>query len=510
MYEAATKETAKWSFQIPPEAPAAEQIKEEWNCEAVVVGAGLGGLSAACRLKELGVDVLLLEKSGTFSGRGGHFGVAQSSLMEKYGVHNDLQALARQWILMSGNNVDEELIWLFLRRGGEAMDWFLPKAVEDGLDPHLGDCAYKSDPYKEYYGAHFFKARGNLVSTALYASCEKLGVRVAFNTPARQLIQDENGKVIGLYAENADGYVKVNASMGVVLATGDIGGDEEMCRAYAPDALRTQASQYVPVGCNTGDGHKMGLWIGAAMAEEVFPLMMHPQHFAWMNMAFLFVNEKGKRFMNEDSYIQGRATQFMRQPNGVAYSIFGSDYPERIKEACQYGGGILWGNAGQLYDKPWDDQAHIREVNKALANGTGFQADTLEELAEKIGLPVETFVKTVNRFNEHCALGEDRDFGKRKELLMPIDKGPFYALKIGTALLEVVGGLSINTSMEVLKKDRSPIEGLYGVGDTTGGMYGHEYVTTILGNSHGRAMLWGKLAAETIAAKKAGTFVRPE
>ena len=502
MYEVATKETAKWSFQVPPEAPKPEQIKEEWNCEAVVVGAGLGGLAAACRLKELGVDVLLIEKSDTFQGRGGHFGVAQSSLMEQCGVHNDLQALARQWILMSGNNVDEELIWLFLRRGGEAMDWFIPKAVADGLEPHLGDCAYRAAPYTEYYGAHFFKARGNLVSKAFYADCQRLGVRVAFETPARQLIQDKDGKIVGLYAENANGYVKINAPMGVVLATGDIGGDEEMCRAYAPDALRTQASQYVPVGCNTGDGHKMGLWVGAAMAEEVFPLMMHPQHFAWMNMAFLFVNQNGKRFMNEDSYIQGRATQFMRQPDGVAYSIFGSDYPQRIKEACQYGGGILWGNAGQLYGKPWDEHMHEREVEKAINTGVGWKADTLEELAECIGVPVDTFVQSVQRFNESCALGEDRDFGKRKELLMPIDKGPFYALKVGTALLEVVGGLSINTSMQVLKKDREPIEGLYAVGDTTGGMYGHEYVTTILGNSHGRAMLWGKLAAEHIAEKK--------
>lgn len=510
MYEVATKETAKWSFQVPPEVPAPELVKEEWNCEAVVVGAGLGGLAAACKLKELGVDVILVEKSDCYQGRGGHFGVPQSSLMEKYGVRNDLQALARQWITMSGNNIDEELLWLFFNRSGEAMDWFIPKAEEDGLNIGLVDCIYPSAPYTEYYGAHFFRARGNFVSKALYESCRKVGVRVAFNTPARQLIRDEEGKIVGLYAENENGYVKINAPKGVVLATGDIGGDEEMCRAYAPDALRTLASQYVPVGCNTGDGHKMALWVGAAMAEEVFPLMMHPQHYAWMNMAFLFVNQNGKRFMNEDSYIQGRATQFMRQPDGVAYSILAADYPQRVKEAMQYGGGILWGNAGQMYGKEWDDQMHIKEVEKAIATGVGFKADTLEELAEKIGVPVEKFLKTVARYNENCHEGNDKDFGKRKELLCPLEQGPFYALKLGTALLEVVGGVSINTDMEVLTKDREPIEGLYAVGDTTGGMYGHEYVTTILGNSHGRALTWGYIAAETIAAKKAGTFERKD
>lgn len=506
MYEAATKETAKWSFQIPPEPPKAEQIKEEWNCEAVVVGAGLGGLSAAVRLKELGVDVILVEKSGSYSGRGGHFGVPKSSLMEQYGIRNDMQALARQWITMSGNNIDEELLWLFFNRSCEAMDWLLPKTVEAGLEPRLVDCRYPSAPYKEYWGAHSFPPkgymRGNMVSRALYEASQKLGIRVEFNTPARQLITDENGRIVGVYAENESGWVKINAPKGVVLATGDIGGDPEMCRAYAPDALRTAASQYVPVGCNTGDGHKMGLWAGGAMAEEIFPLMMHPQHYAWINLAFLFVNQKGKRFMNEDSYVQGRATQFMRQPGGVAYSILAGDWADHMEETMKYGGGILWGNAGLRYGIPWSVDMPISSVDNALKTGMAFRADTLDELADMIGVPAEELKKTVARFNENCHEGSDKDFGKRPELLFPLEKGPYTAIKMATALLSVVGGLAINTKMQVLTKEQNPIPGLYAVGDTTGGLYGHEYVTAILGNSHGRALTWGYIAAESIAAEK--------
>ena len=83
-----------------------------------------------------------------------------------------------------------------------------------------------------------------------------------------------------------------------------------------------------------------------------------------------------------------------------------------------------------------------------------------------------------------------------------MEKGPYTAIKMGTTLLEVVGGLAISTKMEVLDKDREPIPGLYAVGDTTGGLYGHEYVTAILGNSHGRALTWGYIAAESIAAEE--------
>ena len=312
MYEAAKRENAKWNFQIVPEAPKDSEIVETIDCEALVVGAGLGGLSAACRLKELGVSSLVLEKSPSYSGRGGHFGVPNSSLMEKYGIKNDLEEVARQWILMSGNNIDQELLWTFLIRSKEAMDWLLPITVADGLDPRLVDCIYPVAPYTEFYGAHSFPPkgtiRGNYVSKALYNHAQELGIPCRFNTAVTQLIKNEQGTICGAYAKAENGIVKINAKYGVVLATGDIGGDEEMCRAYAPDALRTLASEYVPAGCNTGDGHKMALWAGATLAEEVFPLMMHPQHYAWCNYFFLFVNKDGKRFMNEDCYVQGRAT----------------------------------------------------------------------------------------------------------------------------------------------------------------------------------------------------------
>ena len=503
MYEATTKDKAKWSFQVPPEPPAESEIVETVRCDAVVVGGGIGGFSAAVRLKELGADVVLIEKSASYSGRGGHFGVSDSSLMEEKGVRNDMKEVARQWILMSGNNVDQELVWLFLNRSREAMDWLIPKTVEAGLRPKLIDCAYKADPYHEYYGSHAFMPenalRGNHVTRALYEDALRKGVAVRFKTAGTQLIQDETGRVIGLYAKSEAGVVRFLTEKGVVLATGDIGGDEEMCRAYAPDALRTLASQYVPAGCNTGDGHKMGLWAGGVMAEEVFPLMMHPQHYAWQNLFYLFVNKDGKRFMNEDCYVQGRATSFMRQPDGVVYSILPGDYMKHVEESLQYGGGLFWGIPRHEYGIDIDIEEGCQHfVKLAFESGNAWQADTVEELAGMIDVDKQQFLKTFEEYNGFCRDRDDRQFGKRPELLYPLDKGPYIALRIGVVLLEVVGGLEINTKMQVMNKHRKPIEGLYAIGDTTGGMYGHEYVTTILGNSHGRALTWGYIAAETM------------
>jgi succinate dehydrogenase/fumarate reductase flavoprotein subunit len=506
MYEATTPDKAKWSFQVPPAPPAEEEIVETVRCDAVVVGGGIGGFSAAVRLRELGADVVLIEKSASYSGRGGHFGVADSKLMEEKGVRNDMKEVARQWILMSGNNVDQELIWLFLNRSREAMDWLIPKTEKANLRARLIDCAYQADPYHEYYGSHAFMPenalRGNHVTRALYEDALRLGVTVRFQTAGTLLIQDERGRVTGLYARSEAGVIRFLTEKGVVLATGDIGGDEEMCRAYAPDALRTLASQYVPAGCNTGDGHKMGLWAGGVMAEEVFPLMMHPQHYAWQNLFYLFVNKDGKRFMNEDCYVQGRATSFMRQPDGIVYSILPGDYMKHVEESLQYGGGLFWGIPRHEYGVDIDTEEGCQHfVKLAFESGNAWQADSIEALADMIDVDKAQFLKTFEEYNGFCRAKDDRQFGKRPELLYPLDKGPYIALRIGVVLLEVVGGLEINTKMQVMKKDRTPIEGLYAIGDTTGGMYGHEYVTTILGNSHGRALTWGYIAAESIMEK---------
>jgi fumarate reductase flavoprotein subunit len=126
------------------------------------------------------------------------------------------------------------------------------------------------------------------------------------------------------------------------------------------------------------------------------------------------------------------------------------------------------------------------------------RSHTIEELAEKIGVPVETFKETVERYNEVAKAKKDTDFGKRPELLTTIEEPPFYALKFGGALLTVNGGVNVDTNLQVLDKEYKPIPGLYAVGNTAGGLYGVDYPTIIPGNSHGRALTWGYVAGKTV------------
>ncbi len=115
-----------------------------------------------------------------------------------------------------------------------------------------------------------------------------------------------------------------------------------------------------------------------------------------------------------------------------------------------------------------------------------------------MGVPVDNFKAAVARYNEMCKNKADTDFGKRPELLNPVEKPPFTALKFGGALLVVTGGLNVDAKLRVLDKDSNPIPGLYAVGNVAGGLYGVDYPTIIPGNSHGRALTWGYLAGKNV------------
>ncbi len=496
--------TSAWAN---PPAPVAESdIVATIDTEVVVVGAGFAGLAAALSAAEHGAKVVVIEKGTTWSGRGGGIGVFESRVMRELGIQLNKEEVAREWIEMCGNRSKESLVWLFLNNSGEAMDWWLDKAQAYNLTPMIWGGNYKGSNYTEYPCYHMFfggimeqgRDPGSNLAWVTYEEAVKAGVDFYFETPGEQLVK-EGDRVVGVIARSKDGYKRFNASKGVILATGDIGGNPEMCKDLAPLALRANKSEYYPIGQNTGDGHRMGLWAGGAFQDTPFPTMIHPQAFSWYQFCFLFVNKRGERFMNEDTWVQARSLQTMMQPEVPwAYAIFDSKWPEYVPQTLPYGGGMFWDN-WRAYGQEWTPDMTQATIDEYIEKGEwGWKADTLEELAEKIEVPVDTFVKTVARLNELVEAGQDVDFGRRKELLFPIKDPPFYALKFGGALLTVVGGLSVDTKLRVLDANQNPVPGLYAVGNVSGDLYGTDYPIQIPGNSHGRCLTWGYLVGKAI------------
>ncbi len=307
-------------------------------------------------------------------------------------------------------------------------------------------------------------------------------------------------------AGGEDGKIRrYRASRGVVLATGDIGGNPEMVEAFSPLGLVPTKNGYYPPGLNTGDGHMMGFWAGGAFENAPWALSLHLIAYAYYCFFFLHVNRQGKRFMNEDTWIQAKAIRCLMQPEGDwAYTIFDDKWFEECKKLARYGGGQFVDSLKAVYGRPWEEDNEVREMlDTYISNGLCKKCDTLEQLAEAIDMPVQNLVATVSRYNALSDIGEDVDYGKRAILLTKINKPPYYALKWGPALLNVFGGLLIDTKMRVLDKAHRPVPGLLAVGNVSGGLYGVDYPLLLSGNSHGRALTWARAAAETLKSNEA-------
>lgn len=503
-------EGKKWSWETPPEPIPDSKIKETVETEILIIGAGIAGCMAALRATEQGAKVAIVEKNYMPSGRGGGWASYTSKALQAAGIEpGDKVEMFHEWVKRCANRCNERIVWKYLDRSEEVFNWFID--ISEGeltFLPYLP--RYVGPRYYEYPGCHFIMGDTgefkNMEITApvyfMWKRSEKQGAKYYFEHRAEQLVKDGD-RVVGAIVKAGDDYKKFIGKKAVILATGDIGGDKEMMEAYCEPIVLHPAlkSKYIPVGMNTGDGHKMAMWAGGHMEDTIIPSMLHLTEYAWYCFGFLHVNAQGKRFMNEDTWAQAKSIEILNQPGNVnyAWSIFDSKYPEELEKQIPIAGGQFWDDMVRF--GPWTPELVTKTIEGHVEDGLCKKADTLEELADLMEVDKETFLATVNRYNELAKKGEDVDFHKRKEILTTIEKPPFYALKFGPALLVLPGGIEISEDFEVLDDDKKPIPGLYAIGNCSGGRYGIEYPLILNGNSHGSAMTEGYLVVETILGK---------
>ena len=506
----------RWTWETPPEPIPESQISETVEADAIIIGGGISGLATAARATELGLKVIVLEKTAGFVAHGMEISSVGSSVQRRYGVNIDKAQFARDWIQASASRVKEELVWLFVNKSEEAFEWLLAMGGDD-VYTDLWGAYYRGTNFTEYpvaqhiyqkEGANRWKYRGAMMyCEMLYDVAVDGGSQVIRNTQGLQL-EKENGRVTGVIAKDLvnDKIIRYKGKRGVVLATGDISGDAEMLEAYSPWGLLPERNVSYPPLTNLGEGHKMGFWAGGKFEPSPWALSLHMIGYAVFYDFFLHVNGVGNRFMNEDTWPGGKSTNILLQPGGdFAYMVFDANWFDDVVKGAQYHGS-QGTSIPMEYGKPCDEEnlAYRKQrLDATFERGLAWKADTLEDLAGQINVPVEAFVNSVSRYNEVVKSGEDVDFGKRPELLTPVVKAPFYAVKIGPALLNVFGGLETDVKLRVLDKDRKPLGGLLAVGMIAGGICGVDYPLLAAGNSHGRCLTWGREAAETLANNEA-------
>lgn len=520
------------SFLTAPAKLTEKDCASVIECDVCILGAGNSGCAAAVSCVQQGFDVVVLEKTASLAGRGGGIGLCNTKFVEAEGKKTDVEQHQNIWIQRCGSRVNEALVSMWFNNGASTYDWLQGMCDKYGVTCHSFR-AYAPNTYvPESYDYHCFsdtagKTKWPKVCTYFMATnvCYMEAVNdkahpAAFHflTAANQLMTDDSGAVVGVIATQYDkdgketGKLCVKTRKGVVMATGGIHGNQEMVDYYCDaNAHRYLECQCTPINASTGDGLAMGIWAGAHVQDKPFPLMLHPQAGAMYHGCFPFINAEGNRFMNEATWVQGKSMNVMHQTGYTAYSIFDANNGKynylSLKDGK--GGGMFWDSLYLSLEDPFTDKDLDKQLKADLDSGNTVQANTLEELAGKIKVDPAKLTASISRYNKLVAAGGDEDFHKPANFLFPVDTAPFYAAKVGVALLSIVGGLSINTDLQVLKdpgegtRATEPIKGLYATGNVSGDLYAIDYPINMAGNSNGRCFIWGHLMGKKIA-KTAG------
>lgn len=497
----------KMSWETPPPPIPPGEIKNTVTAEVVVVGAGIAGMATALSAAEGGATVAVVEKMKKSSARGFDIAAVDSRLQKKLGIQIDVPAAIRALIKNCDKQVNEEFFWMFARYSGKVMDWVLDQIEPAGMTAKMAAARYQGPNYFEYPVTHHIlggphEKEGAFIDAVeiFEKNAKAKGVQFRYSTPAVRLIREGKGPVTGVIGGRAGNYTRFNATKGVVLATGDFGSNREMLKYYCPIALQANLNVYTPPGANVGDGHKMGLWAGAAMQKGMHAPMIHALGGAWPYF-FLHVNKRGLRYHNEDLSSQACCLGMMMQPGGIGWTLLDSDFLIHVPKTIPIGGGFFWDHPGRNMGEEWTPGEDMAALDDCIKKGLAFKANTLDELAAKMKVPAAALKATVARYNELVKQGVDEDFGKRKELLFPIERPPFYAGLMKSALLAMTSGLRVNTRFEVLDERDEPLGGLYAVGNVQGDMFAVDYPTVFPGLSHGRCVTFGRLVGLRLAGK---------
>lgn len=436
-----------------------EKTEVEETVDVVVAGAGGAGTAAALTALQNGKTVIVVEKQGITGGAtamaGGGTVATGSAWALEDGYTETAEELKATMFANGHNNNYEPTLDVFVNNVGEAFNWLV---AEDGAN-----VAYVRDSSSRTYSAD---GRGAAVVSTLVAGIEANGGKILTGTPATELLV-EDGKVVGLIAESEDTKYTIHASS-VILATGGFGANDEM----VPDKYK--AFVYAGAAGTTGDGIKMAEAVNANLVNMEF-VNVQPNSIvkpsglgqytnpgvngAYNTSGAFLVSDQGVRFANEvgSSWVLLNAMA----ENEATYLI------------CDQASFDAF-NAGMMKSHIYSEEDLATWLeNEGSSNPLFIGADTLTELASKLGLPEGTLEATAEKFNEDVKAGTD-EFGRELSHELA-GEGKYYAVQMWNRYYATLGGLEINENCQVLNTNGEVIEGLYAVGETAGGLEGDIY-----------------------------------
>ncbi len=468
-------------------------------CDIVVIGGGGSGLVAGCRAADLGKKVIVLEKDKKTLGGGMNMASTMRTFGSKWQKERNLPDTTMLYLRNRMDEtfwrIDRKLAANVIRGTGRFFDWFCEIAPQDVVDQfHVGRYVFDNEsdgplgPQSGGHGPGSGTGSGRLFVETTSKKLEALGGTILMDTVTEKLLT-EDGKITGVIARQGDEPLEI-ACKAVILACGSWIRNPEVVKKYYPQlaAALPYMGESPHMNWNyTGDGLQLAEDAGALMDEENRTIrMMGPMTMCrsrvlsdMANSAYcIYVNQTGRRYISEASQLRmgvfDSGSVQVEQPEGKVYVIF----DERAVEQS-----IADGDEGQPKPQlamPFGashfpatvEEAHA-DMDPALEreDGVTFRADSIPELAEKMGLDPAALQETVDTYNKNCAEGMDWDCFKPSEWLQPMDKPPYYGVKATLGTDGAFGGVQIDENMRAKAAQGGVIGGLYAVGDLASGRF---------------------------------------
>jgi fumarate reductase flavoprotein subunit len=487
---AAMTPTATEAAETAKSAKAAKNTKADENIEAqvVVVGSGLGGLSAAMTAAEEGAKKVILIEKEAFYGGGTNFAeVFIGPPADEAGARQMAADFAKQ----SNYIADPMLHYTKAIEQKENSAWLFEKH-KVVIHPLPGT------PLNFYDGGH-----GKSCVDTLVPQAKALGIDMRRSTSAISLLMKDPHTCIGIRVKDKNGKIIDIQARGVVLATGGMSTNRALLAKYTSIDLEKTITDGAKAG-QDGDGHLMveATAHGKSTHLCVSSMFLNVKGFAYdsalgscvgMQPTNLWVNQDAVRFIDESVVRSTAVCNKVVEIQGNVFSIADQAGLDRYAAGgCQT---HYSGFADKLVGNPIPGLAAEVEKYKNLPDV--FYAQTLPELAKKMGVDAATLKATVESYNGFAQSGTDAEWGKKASNVWPIAKGPFYAFRLSSGMLNTNGGVRINTNAQVVDARYKVVSGLYAAGILTSGWEGETY---LMGTCQAVALWCGRKAAKHIVA----------
>ena len=512
-------------------------ITETVDTDILIVGAGNGGMFAAAYAAANGLNFRVIEQNANVQDTRHWYGAVDSAAAKEAGEPaTDKAKLLSEISRYASGKCDQRVVKTWINESA-AMHDFMRSILEDKYGwvcdftsgseaawpaenaEHNTDYLY---PVQEHNYMASESASGTPRNELLLQYIQELGYDVDFKTSLAKLEKNSDGRITGIIAQSTedDHFIRYNANKGVLLACGGFPGNPYMMEQLDPLGTSvTTACSYSPA--DKGYGIRAAVWAGANLDKEAAPMLFDrgivapgvdagyvdsdsafggkafPGKIRQYNpgtQPFLKVNRNGERFANESCPYNDIVYAAAHQPGRVYAQICDANILEDAKRFHTIGCSAQTRNGGEKYIQG--------KMDEAIEAGALFKCDTLDELADKMGFTgaaKDTFLATVERYNELYDKQNDEDFGKPAYRLSAIRTAPFYGCWLGASLLTTEQGIAINDKGQALDTNNQPMEGLYITGDMSGSFFANNYPCLMAGVAMGRTLTYAMKAVKQMA-----------